>query len=125
MRYILEFLRGDPERPLWSGLSEAQWTTMALTIITLLLSMAGWLPLYNWHVLFLIIMTVLSAIVVAFYRKNIQYIFFSPPHIRQLATGLKALSDANATGTANDTRAINIYTTRMGLHLSCGSYIMD
>lgn len=48
-RFVLEFWRGDPARPYWLGLSEAQWTTLALVALTLLFERLAVLPHYSWH----------------------------------------------------------------------------
>lgn len=119
MRFILEYFRGDPDRPLWNGLSEAQWTTIILTTVTLILGRIGWLPAYNWHAIILLVMLLAAATGIYRFRKNAQQELFMAPHIRQLAEGLDMLDDANAKkDTVNDKR-INIYTTKKGLSVSC------
>jgi hypothetical protein len=121
MRYILEFLRGDPERPLWLGVSEAQWTSLALTAITYGLSIAGWLPFYTWHPAILILEIVLSLFTIYYYKRNTQQQLLSPSHIRQIAEGLNWLKEVNKKPEENGKNAVNLYNTNAGLCLSCGN----
>ncbi len=120
MRFILEYFRGDPERPSWMGVSEAQWTTVILIATTYGLSKMGFLPEYNWHLaLFIgICICCLASIV---YRHYIpQQKLFTTSHIQQLAEGLTALENANALlGSASN---INIYTTGAGLCISTSKW---
>ncbi|MGM7319828.1 prolipoprotein diacylglyceryl transferase family protein, partial [Idiomarina sp. ST10R2A5] len=44
LRFGLEELRGDPGRRYWRGLSEAQWTSLALVALELGLAAGGVLP---------------------------------------------------------------------------------
>lgn len=44
VRFWLEFLRGDPGRPHLAGLSEAQWTALAVVGAACLAAAAGWRP---------------------------------------------------------------------------------
>ncbi|MGB3080725.1 MAG: prolipoprotein diacylglyceryl transferase family protein [Saprospiraceae bacterium] len=118
MRYALEFLRGDPERPLWHGLSEAQWTTLALTSLTLVMSTINWLPFYSWHWIILLAMMIISLFTIYTSYRHPEYQLFSPPHIRQLAEGLDMLEKTN-THSERGT-LVNIYTTQAGLNLSYG-----
>jgi len=122
MRYLLEFFRGDPERPQWYGLSEAQWTTLVLVAASFGMSKIGWLPQYNWHLAILIIIALISIIVTLHSRVKIKYILFSPPHIKQIAEGLDVLEDRNIAASADNNKTVNIYTTKAGLCLSCGKY---
>lgn len=121
MRYTLEFFRGDPERPIWLGLSEAQWTTLVLITVTFVLSKAGWLPLYHWHWMILIAMTLVSAAIVYYFKKNPSKIFFNPPHIRQLAEALGALEEVNRLTIDGSDSPVNIFTTSGGLCISCSN----
>lgn len=122
MRFVLEFFRGDPERPAWHGLSEAQWTTLVLIAATLGLSRLGWLPAYNWHLIIFISVVIASLTVVWHHYKKEQYALLAPRHLKQLAEGLKALSNENKKIPIVPGKIVNIYTTGKGLCLSCGRY---
>jgi prolipoprotein diacylglyceryltransferase len=121
MRFTLEFFRGDPDRPLWVGLSEAQWTSLGLTAITFGFSQAGWLPVYNWHTFILIAMLVAALVAMYFFNRNPEQKLFSAPHIRQLAEGINILDKVNNNIQTGQPQKINVYTTRAGFSLSCGT----
>ena len=122
MRYMLEFFRGDPERPLWLGISEAQWTTLALIAISFGMSLLGWLPRYDWHLWILIIITIISMIIILYYRKNANYFLFNPPHVKQMAIGLEFLNSKRLSASPANTKEVTIYSTREGLSLSTGDF---
>lgn len=123
MRYTLEFFRGDPERPSWYGLSEAQWTTLALMTATSGLAMAGWLPLYNAHLVILVLTATASLVVVLYHHQKEKYALLAPPHLAQLAEGLRILNDGYRKATAPVyEKTVDIYATGKGLCMSCGQY---
>ena len=122
MRFVLEFFRGDPERPLRLGLSEAQWTTLVLVTITFGMSQAGWLPEYKWHFFILALLLGISSVVILFYRNKTGYLLFTAPHIRQVANGLDRLANQPDGHSPVHPGNILIYTTPAGLNLSCGDY---
>jgi prolipoprotein diacylglyceryltransferase len=121
MRFAIEFFRGDPDRPLWVGLSEAQWTSLGLIAITFGFNQAGWLPAYNWHTVILIAMLIASLVAVYFFNRNPEQKLFSAPHIRQLAEGINILDKVNNSAQPGQQQKINVYTTRAGFSLSCGT----
>lgn len=120
MRFILEFFRGDPDRPLLIGLSEAQWTTMVLTAITFFMSRINWLPVYNWHWIILSVMLIVSLVTMFLYKKNAGQKFLFAKHVEQLAEGLNLLERVNRTPYKKNTEQINIFKTSRGLAISCG-----
>ena len=116
MRYILEFFRGDPERPLFHGVSEAQWTSLLLTAVTFIMVLINWLPSYNWHLFILILQLAITAITIFYFKKYPVKRLFVPGHVKELAEGLNVLEELN--NKSNTT--INLYTTHEGLCISCG-----
>lgn len=119
MRFAMEFFRGDPDRPQWQGLSEAQWTTLILTAITFGMSKMHWLPAYSWHWIILSVMMVASAITIYYFHRYPAHKLFSPMHIKQMAEGLQMLEGANADSQINQEQMINVYNTDLGLAVSC------
>jgi prolipoprotein diacylglyceryltransferase len=119
MRFTLEFFRGDPDRPHWQGLSEAQWTTIILTAATFSMSKMKLLPEYSWHWVILSVMAIASAITVYYFHRYPEHKLFSPMHVKQIAEGLQKLEDANANPQINQERIINVYNTNLGLSVSC------
>lgn len=119
-RFVLEFFRGDPERPIRLGLSEAQWTTLALNGLVLWCSCMGWLPLYSWH---LVISGLLLLAALAVITRSIVFpssTLFQPLDLEELATGLRVLEQMNGAS-----RHITTYTTRRGVCVSAGTCIAD
>lgn len=122
MRFAIEFFRGDPDRPLWFGLSEAQWTSLGLTAITFGLNKAGWLPAYNWHGIIFLAMLLASFVSMYFFHRNPEQKLFSAPHIQQLAEGINILHKMDNIKEPKHQNKINVYTTRAGFSLSCGTH---
>jgi len=93
IRFMLEFYRGDLERPYWQGFSEAQWTTLAIFIVSVALSIFKVLPGYNWHfwaVIGLIVWMVITVILRKF-REVSWYKIKAPQHILDIADGIAML----------------------------------
>lgn len=118
LRYLLEFYRGDPERPVYKGLSEAQWTSWLLASFTFGLSLAGWLPYYTWHFYLLVVMTLTSLAIIFFIGDSERALFF-PGHIQQIADGLQKLNEKAPGISMNHHESINVYITVAGLCISC------
>jgi len=116
-RFIIEFYRGDPERPYWKGVSEAQWTSLLLITVTGVLSVAGWLPLYGWHLLMSLVL--FFAVVVVILRKDIFIKMTSPKHVRQIAAAV-VHPDERRGG-----RVVDVYQTDLGLSVSKGQVMHE
>lgn len=120
-RFVLEFFRGDPDRPYWHGFSEAQWTTLALFIISALFSSLGWLPFYMWHWWLVATLVVLQLAVFVFRKQEpfALHKIFNPHHIKEIAEGIS--------GKKKDFRyddlTILIFSTSLGLNISSGKII--
>jgi hypothetical protein len=125
MRFVLEYFRGDPERRLWKGVSEAQWTTLILIGSTLYLSLIGYLPFYKWHSIIFLLLVIAAIITIIVFSHKTYYMLFSPQHIKQIAEGLKTLSVENSSSDSLSGARINIYTTSSGLSFSSGYYFDD
>jgi len=120
-RFILEFFRGDPERALWMGVSEAQWTTILLIVITFCISFFGWLPLYFWHWVVILVLIIISSLRIIHFHRNISQQLVNSRHIKELADGLAVLDDVVRNPGIN-TEQINIYNTSSGFALSRGQH---
>jgi prolipoprotein diacylglyceryltransferase len=118
-RFVVEFFRGDPERPYWKGLSEAQWTTLLLITVSLVLSVTRIFPLYAWHIIVSLLLFILAFLIAV--RANIENRIISPRHIQQIAMALNRPADNNKSATVqNDTILVNIFQTDLGINLSEG-----
>jgi len=81
IRFALELWRGDPARRYWNGLSEAQWTSLAVVSAVSVLAAAGVLPGLPLHVAAL---AVLIAAALAVRRRPVRSLL-DPRHVRELA----------------------------------------
>lgn len=121
-RFAIEFFRGDPERPYWGGLSEAQWTTLLLVAATLVLSFTGYLPFYQWHMIIFLLLTSSAMYVMLAMKKNNEYRLLHPRHIREMAIGLQHMGEQEKNLPQAENLPINIYVTAEGLSISSGHY---
>ena len=122
-RFIMEFFRGDPDRPYWYGLSEAQWTTLILVTFTWGLARFHLLPFYSWHSMVMVLLFVISSYIVFFARRNTSFRIFNTGHIRQIASALdklkkEDLKDSPGTNVAK----VYLHTTNQGLTFSKGIF---
>ena len=116
IRFGLEFFRGDDDRPYRWGLSEAQWTTLALVALTYGLGGAGLLPVYAWHAVIFLCMLAASVILVLLYRSKVFHPLLAATHVTQIAEGLEILE-------IDDPESrVSVHTTNRGLCLSSGNY---
>ena len=120
LRYMFEFFRGDPERPLFLGLSEAQWTSLMLALVTFGLSKMNWLPYYEWH-LYLVLVMIGASIIVIMGSRKVDQTLLHPRHINEIAEGLHLLKQESNGYSGDQDRPVVIYTTKAGLCLSCGN----
>jgi hypothetical protein len=122
-RFVVEFFRGDPERPYLKGLSEAQWTTLLLVFVSIVFGLTGMVPLYVGHVLLSLLLFAAGLLVVV--RRNPLNEIVTPSHVRQLASVLNESTGHRAS--MNDvniqSRSINIFQTDLGLKLSKGQFV--
>lgn len=118
-RFAIEFVRGDPERPYWKGLSEAQWTTLLLLFVSLVLGFSGKIPLYTWHII--IIAIVFATALLVLIRNDDDADIFNSRHIKQIALRLKE-TEGKQSVTGNDISdsPVVIHQTKKGLYLSKG-----
>jgi hypothetical protein len=118
-RFIIEFFRGDPERPYWKGVSEAQWTSLLLITVTGVLGIAGWLPLYGWHLLMSLVLFFAVAVVIL--RKDVFIKMTSPKHVRQIASAIVDPDELPRAARAK--MIVDILQTDQGLSLSKGRVV--
>lgn len=124
-RFILEFFRGDAERPYWKGLSEAQWTTLLLITLSVILAYAGYIPFYEWHIFLSVALFLVAFIMVI--SKDFKTDILRPRHVEQIAQALYELSGNENKPGNTEVRdymgAIQIYQTRLGLNISKSIFI--
>lgn len=106
IRFALELWRGDPVRRYWRGLSEAQWTSLAVLSAMSILAAAGVLPGLPWHVAALVGL-IAAALVV---RRRPVRSLLDPRHVRELAALLPPPTSGRPV----------VVATSLGVRLSAG-----
>ncbi len=117
-RFVLEIFRGDSERGYWFGLSEAQWTSIGIIILTTLLGYLGYLPLYGWHLMAASALLALALSITLLYKLHPYWKYLNPRHIHELATALYAMRQRNINLLDAETLDLSVYTTRLGITVS-------
>lgn len=84
IRFTLELWRGDPARRYWQGLSEAQWTSMAVVGAIACLAGLGMVPGLPEH---LVVLAGLITFALAVRRRPVRAML-DPRHVRELAAVL-------------------------------------
>ena len=118
-RYIIEFFRGDADRPYYKNLSEAQWTTILLMSVSLEFSFFGYIPFYYWNLTCTICLIVISLIVIL--KNKEKKSIFNPHHVMQIASGLILLNDDLTKNEPQNN--IRTYQTNLGLVFSKGQFV--
>ena len=115
LRFCCEFMRGDSERPYLAAVSEAQWTSVALVLLTVFAEITGLLPFTFWHsiaAVVLVMVTVLSSI-----KRSLDRQLTHPLHLKEIAETIEEIRDH---GGSNEDDRILVYRTSLGLLLSAG-----
>ncbi|MFL5861440.1 MAG: prolipoprotein diacylglyceryl transferase family protein [Solirubrobacteraceae bacterium] len=85
LRFGLEMLRGDPQRPYWHGLSEAQWTSLFVALAITALAAARLVPGLVLHAICAAALVIALPFAVRPPRR-----LLDPRHVRELAVRLTA-----------------------------------
>lgn len=112
LRFGLEFRRGDAVRRYARGLSEAQWTSLAVVAVLALLTLAGWIPGLVAHAV--VLLGLAGWALAAMVRRHPQD--WSPLDPRQ-APALTAYVQALAAAPAGPAR---VAATSGGIRVSAG-----
>jgi hypothetical protein len=112
-RLVLEVERGDVARPQWGGLSEAQWSSVAIALGGDHAERAGLLPRSNWHgpAAAGVALGAGALVVRSRWHRALRRLL-SPPHVEELAAALVDLASR-----AGPPR-IRVLTTSLGVRIS-------
>ena len=121
-RFFIEFIRGDYERPLWLGASEAQWTSVIIVLILLFMGNLGWFPYYSWHTATAIFLILFLIVTIAFYNTSNRSKLMNHRHINEIASGISFLSCLPDNLEQTGRKEINLYKTSRGFNISKDSY---
>jgi hypothetical protein len=117
-RFGFEFLRGDVARPVWLGLSEAQWTAWALTGGTAMIGRAPWQIAASGAV-------TVAATIAMIWRRHPASKLSRPDHVVELAGAIRhLLASAEAARIGDATlrlpARVPVVTTTRGIRISGG-----
>ena len=118
-RFVLEFFRGDPERPYYWGYSEGQWISIVLMGAVIWGESIGVLTFHLWHVIATAAIVSIM-IVVALARKfqgTLKYQIFLPRHVKEVAEAVQRVSHASA-GVGENIQNIPVVCTSLGIRIS-------
>ena len=117
LRFVLELARGDRERPVWAGLSEAQWTSVVLALAVVVAQTAGWLP-SSVRDLSIAAGLGIALVIVTLERgrRGSLHRLLSPDHVSEVARALLRADTAPTGATPPD---VPVFTTSLGVRLSC------
>jgi hypothetical protein len=113
-RFLIEFWRGDRDRPTRLGMSEAQWTSLLLVLLAAISQAANWLPSSPWQ--FVVVVgwgAAASAILFQRSRRPLLYRLLRPNHVQELT---RAMDRVNA-----DER-LCVEHTSLGLRISSARF---
>ena len=111
MRFALETMRGDIERPAWLGLSEAQWTAMFVAVGVAAAEWAKVLPPSSWHAAAAALLIGATCLTI---RRRRRARLFSPAHLAELA---RAVRDQHIDRTDH----VHVLSTSLGVRLSASA----
>lgn len=110
VRFGLEYHRGDHTRPFLRGVSNVQWTILAIVGAWVSLEPAGVLPLAWWHVAAFAALAAAAAF--ARPRRELQ-----APHLHEVAVLVRELDAVPAD--------LRVHTTSLGVSISAGTLVRD
>ena len=108
VRFILEFFRGDPGRPYFLFFSEAQWTTLLLSVF---ISVQGWrgkIPIHSWEII------AIAILIVLFVSIGLLRIFL--PQLR--ITESSHIEEMMRIKWSSASQPVNVLTTSLGINIS-------
>jgi hypothetical protein len=127
-RMLLEFFRGDPERPYLWGYSEPQWTSLFVLSIVVFCEIGGVLPLQRWH-LVLAVLPVLTMVGIGIWRRfqpTMLRLITSAPHTVEVAEAVEFVTREAIESAGSDSSSsfgpqrVQIAYTTFGLQISAG-----
>lgn len=131
IRFILEFYRGDIERPFFKGFSEAQWTSFGIFILIAILYKYRFFPSNHWFTLTANTgILVYLSLWISEQRKSRALLrkINHPRHVKDLVLKLKPIQnpeDKTSLSVPRPSISIPVVSTYLGIHLSHGQYSVE
>jgi prolipoprotein diacylglyceryltransferase len=111
LRFMLEFLRGDTDRPYFTTLSEAQWTSLFIMIFISAGSYFKFLPLSFMQICIALFFIITAVVVYLIKKINPSWNISNAVHLKELGSILNKLVPGN-------NGSPYVHTTSLGLILS-------
>jgi hypothetical protein len=115
VRFSLEYIRGDDDRPYYGGFSQAQWISAILLVLVVLGEWRGLLPWHAWHAVIgaaMVAVMIVQAIVRLFVHSERERLLH-PHHVREVAEALEVAGRGGGT--------IPVAETSRGVLISAGA----
>ncbi len=96
LRFSLEFARGDISRPYYGPLSEAQWFSVILSALIIIMAFFGWIPGFTWHVAVIALFCCFLVFSFLIGKSNKPWLKIKHSQIRELAILLNELDNVNS-----------------------------
>ena len=131
-RFLIEFLRGDPERHYLGGFSEAQWTALALMSLVLWAEFTGGLPFHLAHLIIFtgVMLLMFTACISRLLQPETTHQFFYAPHVGEVAEAICLITDEPAAIAPHSVwslpkqrrpqKGVRLICTSLGLRISAG-----
>ncbi|MEJ2670931.1 MAG: prolipoprotein diacylglyceryl transferase [Deltaproteobacteria bacterium] len=121
VRFVLEFWRGDPERPYLWGFSEAQWISLALMGLIAAAELSGALPLAPWHIgaTAAVLGTMMALGLTRRFQENARYRLLQPRHVAEIAAAVACEGCVRNQNCSQD--QVRLRCTSQGVQISGGA----
>jgi len=122
-RFLIEFGRGDAERPYFLGFSEPQWLSLGLMFVIVFAELSGWLVLHWWHIVMTLNLMLITA-GIGLYRKrfpNPLRQLLHPRHFREMVDIFYLLQRYKERPLAVNSVDVPVWVTSLGLQISVGN----
>ena len=121
-RLTLEFYRGDPSRPYYYGVSQAQWTSIGIVLVVAVLQLIGILPFPQWQsFIYLTFFVLLIALLLTFRTCSIPELY-SPDHIFEFLRLIGSFKKATPVPLRNS-KAVHVRKTSQNIQVSVDTVI--
>lgn len=110
MRFALEYIRGDHDRPYYGGFSQAQWISSILLMLVVLGEWRGLLPWHAWHAAIgavMVTVMLVQSIVRPFVRSERERLLH-PHHVREVAEALAVARGGDSISVGETSRGVLI-----------------
>lgn len=125
VRFVLEFWRGDPERPYFWGFSEAQWISLALMGLIAAAELSGALPLTPWHLGAAtgVLAAMFALGLIRRFKKSPTHLLLHPHHVPEIAAAVAC--GARVRNQHRHPDQVHLRCTSQGVQISGGNIVSE